>query len=99
MLQAMQNSVGAQLRRIRISRGLSQEALAGICQRNGWNVTRETIARIEAKVRRVSDFELLLLAENLEVSVTRLLPQDELWDQARTVFLKRYAKRLEETKT
>lgn len=74
MRKAIKNIVGMQLQAVRVSRGFSQADLAAICQRKGWNLTREIVARIEIGVRCVTDFELLLLADCLEIGVPELLP-------------------------
>ena len=68
------NIVGPNVRRIRSKRGLSQAQLVAMCQRSGWDISREILAKIEAQIRWVSDFELLLLAAALRVPVTELLP-------------------------
>lgn len=68
------NIIGPQLRRLRYERGLSQPDLAVICQRKGWDISRDTVANIEGQRRWVADFELLLLALVLSVPVEALLP-------------------------
>lgn len=70
------NVVGPYVRRVRASRDLSQPDLAARCQRLGWNIGRDIIARIEARIRLVTDFELLLLANALEVPVGDLFPPE-----------------------
>ena len=69
------NITGRQVAKVRTARGLSQDALAGKCQRAGWDISRGTLAKIEAGVRCVSDSELLLLARALEVTVSDLFPK------------------------
>lgn len=66
------NVVGEQVRRIRYHNGLSQEELAARCQRQGWDIDRFTIARIEAGSRWVGDFEVIELAKALRTTVVRL---------------------------
>lgn len=66
------NLVGEQVRRLRYQLGLSQEELAARCQRQGWDIDRFTIARIEAGTRWVGDFEVVELAKALRTSVVRL---------------------------
>ena len=80
------NAVGGQVRKIRKEQQLSQAAFALLCRRNGWNITRETIAKIENRTRWVSDFELLLLAERFKVSVDALLPRALEWKRLRARF-------------
>ncbi|HEY1792552.1 MAG TPA: helix-turn-helix transcriptional regulator [Opitutaceae bacterium] len=67
------NIVGPQVRRIRNSQGLSQAALAAKCQRRGWDISRETLAKIESQFRWVADSDLVQLAKVLDVSELDLL--------------------------
>lgn len=69
------NITGRQVAKARTARGLSQDQLAGKCQRAGWDISRGTLAKIEAGVRCVSDGEILLLAKALEVPVSELFPK------------------------
>ena len=69
------NVTGRQIAKVRTQKGLSQDGLAGKCQRAGWDISRGTLAKIEAGVRCVSDSELLLLAKALEVPVSDLFPR------------------------
>jgi transcriptional regulator with XRE-family HTH domain len=71
-MQNPRNMVGPQLRRIRNERALSQPALAELLQRAGWDISRDTVAKIEDQRRWVSDFEVAFLAEVLEVPIPRL---------------------------
>lgn len=73
-MQNPRNAIGPQLRRIRSLRGLSQPKLAEFLQRRGWDVSRDTIAKIEGQTRWVADFEAAFLANALEVPITELLP-------------------------
>lgn len=66
------NLVGQQVRRIRNQLGLSQQELAARCQRQGWDIDRFTIARIEAGTRWVGDFEAVELARAVRVPLLRL---------------------------
>jgi len=69
------NISGPQIRRIRNSRSWSQPELAAKCQLAGWDVSRDIIARIECRTRWVGDFELVKLAEVLDVPIQELLPE------------------------
>ncbi len=62
------------MRKIRSQEGLSQPALAARCQRMGWDLSRDTLAKIELQSRWVSDFETVFLAQALSVQVQSLLP-------------------------
>jgi transcriptional regulator with XRE-family HTH domain len=77
------NIVGAQVRRLRSEQGLSQPALAAKCQRLGWDVGRDILARIEGRIRLVTDSELLFLARALAV------PLEELFTPAARKAMKR----------
>lgn len=66
------NIVGEQVRRLRYERKLSQPQLAAKCQRLGWDIGRDTIAKIEAGARWVGDFELVFLARALDVNLNDL---------------------------
>lgn len=68
------NIVGPQVRRIRYERELSQPDLAAKCQRIGWDISRDIIARIESRVRWVADGELVFLARSLNVPLVELFP-------------------------
>jgi transcriptional regulator with XRE-family HTH domain len=63
------------VRRLRLRAGLSQPAFAAKCQRAGWDISRDIVARIEGGVRCVEDREILRLAEALECSVQDLFPK------------------------
>ncbi len=72
-MQNPRNMVGPQLRRIRNERGLSQPKLVEVLQRKGWDISRDTLAKIEDQRRWVADFEVVFLAEVLKVDVAALL--------------------------
>ena len=67
--------MGPQVGRLRGERGWSQDVLAGHLQRLGWDISRGTLAKIESRVRCVSDRELLLLARALKVRLDDLYPR------------------------
>jgi transcriptional regulator with XRE-family HTH domain len=73
-VQNSRNIVGPQVTQIRVSKGWSQEHFATVCQLSGWDISRGVVARIEGGVRWVADFEVLLLAKALRVSVPELYP-------------------------
>lgn len=72
------NVVGPQVMKLRYKRGLSQPELAARCQRMGWNIGRDTVAKIEDGRRWVGDFELVGLAEALEVPIMSLYPDKDV---------------------
>jgi len=70
------NLVGPQIRKLRSQQGLTQPMLAARCRRWGWDLSRETLAKIETQLRWVADFELICLANALRVK------PDDLWPAA-----------------
>ena len=64
------------MRKIRSQNGLSQHDFAARCQRMGWDLSRDTLAKIELQSRWVADFEVIFLAHALGVSHHALLPDD-----------------------
>jgi len=73
---AQQNIIGATVRRMRVELGLTQDALAARCQLAGWDLSRETLSKIEAGLRRVNDAEVYMMAAVLRCEVRDLLNMD-----------------------
>jgi len=71
------NICGERIHRARTSLRLSQADLAARLQVAGVGVEREAISKMETGDRFVADYELLKLAEVLNVSVLWLLGLDE----------------------
>lgn len=71
------NICGQRLRQARMAKKLRQEDLAAQIQLKGVNVERDSISRIEIGTRFVADFELMVFAQVLDVSVSWLLGMDE----------------------
>jgi transcriptional regulator with XRE-family HTH domain len=69
------NIIGKEVGRLRNQLDLSQDQLSAKCQRVGLDISRGTLAKIEAGVRCVSDQEALLLAQALGVGVANLFPK------------------------
>ena len=67
------NICGERLRKARVDSRLRQEDLAAKLQVEGVMLERDSISRIELGTRFVSDFELLVFAKVLGVSVDWLL--------------------------
>ncbi|HUA67778.1 MAG TPA: helix-turn-helix transcriptional regulator [Candidatus Saccharimonadales bacterium] len=72
------NVVGAQIRKVRGKLGLTQEALAARCQLAGLDISRSTMGQIEARLRYVTDEELIVLASLLGVTADELYPDEIL---------------------
>jgi len=62
------------VRKFRSRKNLTREAFAARLQVEGWDVSRESIAKLEAQFRRAPDCELLFLAKVLGVGVMDLFP-------------------------
>lgn len=67
-----QNVVGPQVRKLRNDQGWSQEEFAARLNLVGWDISRATLAKIEAQLRCVTDSELLHLAKALKIEVQAL---------------------------
>lgn len=68
------NLAGLQVRCLRRAARLSQEELAAKVQLAGLDLTQKAVSRIETGDRVVADYELLYLAQALQVSLQDLLP-------------------------
>ncbi|WP_392340726.1 helix-turn-helix domain-containing protein [Moritella marina] len=66
------NIIGSNVRKIREGKGWTQDQLAAKCNLLEWNISRGTLAKIESKVRRVTDIEVRLLSLALNVEYKRL---------------------------
>ncbi len=69
------NIVGPQVAALRQKKGFTQEAFAAHCQLRGFDVSRGTISQIEARLRCVTDDEVLKLSEIFGVSTEVLYPK------------------------
>src|SRR4051794_23857500 len=69
------NLVGPQVRHLRTRVDWTQETLAAKLQVEGWDVSRESLAKLESQFRRVPDCELLFLAKVFGVDVRALFPK------------------------
>ncbi|EHK2872865.1 helix-turn-helix domain-containing protein [Vibrio diabolicus] len=66
------NVVGAQVRKLRKEQKLTQEQLSARCNVIGLDISRGTLAKIEAGVRQVTDVEVVQIAKALKVNVSTL---------------------------
>lgn len=66
------NAIGPQVRRLREQEAMTQEELTARCNLIGWGISRGTLAKTEAQGRRVTDSEVALLAEALDVEISEL---------------------------
>lgn len=72
------NAAGSTMRRIRSACGWTQDQVAAKCQIQGWDIDRVIIAKIESRIRAVSDWELLKLCQVLAVTPNELLNVEPL---------------------
>jgi transcriptional regulator with XRE-family HTH domain len=74
MSAQQQNVVGAQVRKLRKEHRLTQDMLAARCGTLGWDISRGTLSKVEARLRCVTDRELWYLATALRVTLETLYP-------------------------
>lgn len=72
------NIVGPQIRLARKKLRITQEQFAARCQLAGLDISRSTLGQIEARLRYVSDEELMVLASLLGGAVDDLYPEEVL---------------------
>lgn len=71
------NCAGDRIREARVKQRLSQSAVAARLQVEGVIMERDSLSRIEIGTRFVADYELVVFARVLNVSVLWLLGLDE----------------------
>ena len=71
------NLIGANVKRIRTEKKLSQQLLSSKLELMGVYVCRGSVSRIEDQSRTVTDIELLAIAKVLEVTVDELIGTTE----------------------
>ena len=76
MEQPRRNAVGGEIRRLRDSKGWTQEILAARCAVAGYEISRGTLAKVEAQIRGISDIELFVIAKVLGVEISDLFPRE-----------------------
>ena len=69
------NLVGPQVRHVREAQNMTQEELTARCNLVGLNISRSTLAKIESRVRQVTDEEAALLAKALKIAIDALYRQ------------------------
>ena len=74
--EGRKNICGDHIHRARTAMRLSQTDLAARMQINGVTIEREAISKIETGSRFVTDYELMIFAKVLGVSLERLTEQD-----------------------
>jgi transcriptional regulator with XRE-family HTH domain len=77
MTRKPRNVIGPQVRKLRAQRELSQEKLAVRIQLAGLDWGRVALAKVESRIKKVSDAELFILARVLGVEMSELFPGTE----------------------
>jgi DNA-binding XRE family transcriptional regulator len=67
------NIVGPVVRELRERKGLTQAQFVAKLNLLGWDLSRETFAKIESQIRWVADFEISKLAKGLRIDAPELL--------------------------
>jgi len=68
------NLIGKQVSKARNHLDLSQADLAAKCQRMGWELSRDVLARIESGIRGISDKGIAIFCDVLGVPIQELRP-------------------------
>lgn len=68
MNKTVEKKIGSNIRRIRESKGMTQDTLAAKLQLNGCDITRSAIAKIEVGQRHLYPDEIILIREILNTS-------------------------------
>jgi len=72
-MEPPKNIVGPVIRRLREKKKLTQAELATKLNLAGWDLSRDTLAKIEAQVRCVTDYEIPVLAISVGIEPSDLL--------------------------
>lgn len=67
------NVVGARVEARRKELGMKQKELLALLQEKDIEINASGLSKLEGQIRSVPDYELIALAEALDISVTRLL--------------------------
>ncbi len=68
--------MGPEIRKLRKQRGWSQPVLVAKLNLFGWEISRETLAKIENQIRWVADIELVSIAAAFGLPPAEILPSD-----------------------
>ena len=71
------NVVGARVEARRKELGMKQKELLALLQEKNIEINASGLSKLEGQIRSVPDYELIALAEALDISVTRLLGLEE----------------------
>lgn len=71
------NVVGARVEARRKELGMKQKELLALLQEKGIEINASGLSKLEGQIRSVPDYELIALADALDISITRLLGLEE----------------------
>ena len=71
------NIIGQKVMRLRKAKGIKQKELVAMLQSRGMDICETSMSRLEGQTRQVQDYELLVIADALGVSVEWLLSDEE----------------------
>ncbi len=71
------NVVGARVEARRKELGMKQKELLALLQERNIEINASGLSKLEGQIRSVPDYELIALADALEISVPRLLGLEE----------------------
>ncbi|MEO2214567.1 helix-turn-helix transcriptional regulator [Paenibacillus amylolyticus] len=71
------NIIGSRVVAIRKSKGIKQREFLARLQTLGLDISQTSLSRLEGQYRLVQDYEVVMIARALEVSVGYLLGEDE----------------------
>ena len=76
-MRRFRNAVGPLIRKYRCLRNLTQDGLATKVQLAGLDMDRAAVAKIEARIRSVYDYEMIVIARVLKIPPGKLAPVDD----------------------
>lgn len=71
------NIIGERVTKIRKAQGMKQKEFLARLQTLGLDISPTSLSRLEGQDRLVQDYEVVIIAKALDISVNTLLGQDE----------------------
>lgn len=70
------NIIGSKVVSMRAAKGIKQKDFLAKLQTLGMDISATSLSRLEGQYRLVQDYEVVILAKALDISVSELLSQD-----------------------
>ena len=70
------NIVGAKVEKLRKEKNIKQRELVAMLQSRGMDISETSMSRLEGQIRLVQDFEVVILADALDVTTEYLLREE-----------------------